>query len=107
MRRERGSSEPSEWSQRGVLFIARGPITTICAEEFMQQTTRSTRSRLPFIAIGVWAALLIGLVAISFAFGNRPANAAAGAGGDPNQANLIAPLQVASPSASASAAPSD
>jgi Cu/Ag efflux protein CusF len=72
----------------------------------MQQTTPLTRSRLPFIAIGVWAALLVTLVAISLAFGNRPAgNATAGAGGDPNQANLIAPIQAASPSAGASAAP--
>ena len=42
----------------------------------MLNPTPVTRSRLPFVAIGVWAAILAAIVAVGLVFGGRGANAA-------------------------------
>ena len=70
----------------------------------MTQPTPVTRSRLPFVAIAVWAAILAAIVAVGLRFGGRSAAAgtssSAGSAGIP----LSAPL-AADPSAAASTAP--
>ena len=70
----------------------------------MPQPTPVTRSRLPWIAVAVWAAILISLLAVSLAFAGRgaPGNGATTVGAGGAQANQLAPL-AASPSPDASA----
>src|SRR3954447_14194856 len=71
------------------------------------QPTPVTRSRLPIVAIGVWAAILAAIVVVGLIFGGRGTTTTSPAGA--NGIALTAPLAAdPSPSASAgsSAAPS-
>lgn len=70
----------------------------------MPEPTPVTRSRLPFIAIAVWAAILAAIVAVGVVFGGRAAstdstNARLGAAGAPAAAplNFNAPLNLNAP----------
>jgi Cu/Ag efflux protein CusF len=70
----------------------------------MLNPTPVTRSRLPFVAIGVWAAILAAIVAVGLVFGGRGANAADNAPAGAAGITLTAPL-AADPSPGSSAAP--
>jgi len=70
----------------------------------MTQPTPVTRSRLPFVAVAVWVAILAAIVAVGLLLGGRSAAAGTGSSGGAAGLTLSAPL-AADPSAGASTAP--
>jgi hypothetical protein len=74
----------------------------------MPESTPVTRSRLPFIAIAVWVAILAAVIAVGLAFGGRGATNASQTTLGAGAPNLTLPLTAdpsASPGAGASTAP--